>query len=119
MAWLNIPPKKKNSSRRITTNRKARNEIYQTNKWKILRDNYIKKNPCCECCKVLGKTTAATDIHHKVSFLTENGDKRYELAFDWDNLMSLCREHHNFLHKKGATHGFDEEKFKEEWNKKK
>jgi len=32
---------------------------------------------------------------------------RYAVAFNPENLMSLCKECHAELHKKGTTHGYE------------
>ena len=64
-------------------------------------------HPLCEICQALGKVTPAEDVHHKDSFLNYRGSMMYYKAYDYNNLMSLCKEHHAELHKNGATHGFD------------
>jgi hypothetical protein len=43
--------------------------------------------------------------------LNYNGDKRYAVAYDPNNLMSLCKECHAELHKNGTTHGFNKEEY--------
>ncbi|MGJ1015447.1 HNH endonuclease [Bacteroides salyersiae] len=43
--------------------------------------------------------TPAEDIHHIVSFMSvDNPDQRIFLAYDFDNLMSLCKKCHQNIH---------------------
>lgn len=78
---------------------KERRRIYNTNRWKRLRNAKFAANPLCEMCLNEGKTTIAEDIHHIKSFM-EGCDKweRESLAYDYDNLMSLCKVHHQKIH---------------------
>ena len=69
------------------------------------------KQPLCELCQLRGITTLATDVHHKDSFLNYNDQKRVSVAYDPDNLMSLCKPCHAELHKKGTTHGFNKDDY--------
>ena len=93
--------------RRKTPNRQKRNEIYNTTLWKKMRRAYIMEHPICEICELMGKTTLAEAIHHKISFMTVNNPiERDKLAFDSNNLMSLCNTHHSEIHNcylKGCT----------------
>jgi 5-methylcytosine-specific restriction protein A len=78
-----------------------RKRIYDTVRWRKFRLLKLQTNPCCEVCEKDGRTTPATEVHHKVSFLTGNSpEAQYALAFDFDNLMSLCRRCHSQLHNK-------------------
>lgn len=90
-----------------------RNEIYQSKKWRILRNYYYRLHPLCEICLEAGKVTPADDVHHKDSFQNYVGDERIEKAFDENNLMSLCRKHHNELHKGNISpKGFSMDEYK-------
>lgn len=99
-------------------NHKARDrvQIYNSNKWRKLRLSQLMQQPLCELCLLRGKTTLAVDVHHKDSFLNYNGDKRYAVAYDPNNLMSLCKECHAELHKNGTTHGFNKEEYAPQCN---
>lgn len=56
-------------------------------------------NPICEVCESQGITKATEDIHHIVSFVgVKNEEVKYELAYDYDNLLSVCRTCHSKLH---------------------
>lgn len=84
-----------------------RQNIYQSKRWKLLRQYYLNLHPLCEICLARGIIKPADDVHHADSFLNYNGDKRIEVAFDKDNLVSVCRQCHNWLHRNGTTHGIN------------
>ena len=82
--------------REITESKKKSQEIYNTDRWKKLRKAKLMLNPVCEIC---GKELAK-QVHHKDSFLKyENLLKRKEVAYDFDNLQSLCELCHIKLHR--------------------
>lgn len=82
-----------------SVNRVERIKIYNTSRWKKLRIAKLMKDPLCEMCLKKGITTAAIDVHHIISFLsTDDPIKRVELAFDYDNLMSICKQCHQKEH---------------------
>ena len=58
-------------------------------------------NPLCELCLQENKTVPAEDIHHIISFMsTDDPQQRLFLAYDYDNLMSLCKQCHQKIHNK-------------------
>ena len=59
-------------------------ELYNSPKWKALRDGKLKDTPSCEKCGA-----PATEVHHIVP---HRGNMA--LFLDWDNLMSLCNKCH-------------------------
>ena len=71
---------------------------YKSKRWekkrkKILkRDNYL----CC-WCKRYGKQVEATTVHHK-----KHVDEYPELAYEDNNLESLCAACHNRAHPEKA-----------------
>lgn len=49
--------------------------------------------------KKAGKTVPAEDVHHIISFMSTNDSvERKRLAYDYDNLMSLCKQCHQNIH---------------------
>ena len=52
------------------------------------------QQPLCELCLAKGIINAAEDIHHIDSFMNYTGTKRLSKAFDFNNLMSICKECH-------------------------
>ena len=81
-------------------------KIYNSKQWKQLRNSYIKEFPLCQSCLEKGKITPAEQIHHRVPFLSGTTQAEIEvLAYDWDNLESLCKECHLEKHKKLGGYG--------------
>lgn len=73
--------------------------FYRSPRWKKLRETALRRDKylCRECYKY-GKRVEAEVVHHKVEVLTD-----YSLAFDLDNLESLCKACHNKRHPEKAN----------------
>lgn len=55
--------------------------------------------PLCELCLEEGRVTAAEDVHHRVEIGTYDDLERQKmLAFDYNNLISICHHCHMKLH---------------------
>ena len=81
--------------------RKERMAIYNTARWRKMREAKLRDNPLCEICERNGITRMTDDVHHIQSFMsTDNPESRKVLAFDYDNLMSVCDECHSAIHNK-------------------
>ena len=79
--------------------RKERMVIYNSNIWRALRMAKLRDNPLCEMCEREGIVKPADDVHHIQSFMSvDDQDERIALAYDYDNLMSLCDECHTKVH---------------------
>ncbi len=77
------------------------NLVYNTVRWRKLRDNYLMFHPLCEMCEKEGKTTIADEVHHIKPISTGQNELEYiEIGFNPNNLMALCEKHHHELHKK-------------------
>lgn len=57
------------------------------------------QQPLCELCLAKGIVTSAIDIHHIDSFMNYTDTKRLTKAFDFNNLMSICKECHAKEHR--------------------
>lgn len=91
-------PKKKYVRENIN-NRAERNEIYNTNKWRKLRNATFLQQPLCRVCELEGKITPTEDIHHLISLLSTNDPNlRRKIAFDPYNLIGVCKKCHNRIH---------------------
>jgi len=74
-----------------TINKQLYQDIYQDPRWKRLRAAKFRENPLCEKCEAKGMVVMAKEVHHKIPFQTGRTPEEVErLAFDWDNLQSLC-----------------------------
>ena len=78
-----------------------RRKVYNSDRWRRLRAWKFACNPLCEMCLKENKITPAEDIHHLISFMsTDDPVQRIVLAYDYDNLMSLCKKCHQAVHNK-------------------
>ena len=76
--------------RRRRDNRQQRDPFYSTSRWQKLRQWYKRQHPMCEDC---GQAPAVM-VHHIVP-IKDGGD-----PMAVDNLKALCRDCHNYMHKK-------------------
>ena len=70
-------------------------------KWQLLRRKKFISNPLCEQCLAEGRVTPTEEVHHIVP--VESGRDEAEmrrLAYDYNNLQSLCKECHGKVHAK-------------------
>lgn len=77
-----------------------RKTIYNTTRWRKLREKILEKNDgLCANCKRRGYTNDAHIIHH-IKPWKDGKDKteRYLLIWDEDNLEPVCNSCHNNLH---------------------
>ena len=92
---------KKNKKNANDYHNAERRKIYNSERWRRLRAWKFSCNPLCELCLKNDKIVPAEDIHHIVSFMsTDDPVKRNFLAYDFDNLMSLCKPCHQRIHNK-------------------
>lgn len=92
---------KKRSSTEGNAYTEARRKVYQTKRWARLRSAKFAADPLCELClrKEPPVIRPAEDVHHIVSFMTVTDPlKRKTLAYDYENLQSLCKECHQKIH---------------------
>lgn len=87
---------------------KDKQEIYNSREWKELRIQKLRANPLCEQCIKDGEAIgipggyirSATCVHHIVPIETaKTKDEMKRLAFDVNNLRSLCFACHARIHK--------------------
>ena len=91
-----MPTIKLPKSRRQPTYNKAQyQKVYNTPRWKRLRAEKFAANPVCEVCAAKGIARLTEEIHHIVPFEIDND---LSLAYDYDNLISLCVECHKKMH---------------------
>ena len=81
----------------------AKDKDYQrlihTGKWLRLRKSVLSSHPLCQRCEAEGRTTSATEIHHRrpVEEAITYADKRQRM-YDPANLMALCHDCHIKAH---------------------
>ena len=89
--------KKAKKQRNPSNNRIERQKIYNTDRWHKLRASKLMQSPLCEVCLSKGVITPAFHAHHIDSFMNYEGMKRKEVAYNPDNLMSICEQCHHCL----------------------
>lgn len=78
-----------------------RRKICNSERWRRLHVWKFASDPLCEMCLKEDKVVPAEDIHHIVSFMsTDDPEQRISLAYDYENLMSLCKQCHQKVHNK-------------------
>ena len=87
----------------------SRDKNYQhllnSKRWKQLRQWKLEQNPLCELCEREGKVVSAIDVHHKVPVESaRTPDEMERLAFDPNNLQSLCINCHAKVHREARSH---------------
>lgn len=86
--------------------KQKRNEVYNSATWRKMRLAKQMANPVCEVCEMENKVSLTEDIHHLITFTNLTGTERDAVAFDYKNLIALCKLHHWEIHHghlKGAT----------------
>lgn len=97
MPTINKP--KKHIAKVGNTYHSDRRKIYNSERWRKLRAWKFICNPLCEECETHGIITPAEDVHHKKSFMSvDDPNERLRLAYDVDNLQSLCKKCHQKKH---------------------
>jgi 5-methylcytosine-specific restriction protein A len=71
-------------------------KFYHSRPWYNLRSAKLARDPLCEPCLKEGRTTLATQVHH-----VKDRKTHPELAFDQDNLESVCVSCHNTKRRNG------------------
>lgn len=75
-------------------------KIMNSQRWQSLRNKTLKERPYCERCQCKGIQTDAQVIHHIKPIESGHSTEEYKrLAFDPDNLQSLCHQCHADIHR--------------------
>lgn len=94
-------PKRQSQPYKKEGKRAECHSIYDTTQWRRLRDVKFMNQPCCEMCAKNGIVKPADEIHHIIPFTSVTDIvERQALAFDYNNLMSLCTDCHRKVHGK-------------------
>lgn len=98
MAYINLP-KKKRTYQRHGADRYV-HQLYNTQTWRHLREAHLMLHPTCCRCAQQGVTSPATEVHHitPISSAGDNPLAMQQLAYDPQNLMSLCERCHHEMH---------------------
>lgn len=75
-------------------------KLINSQTWRNLRNKHLKGRPLCEECRNKGIYTSATEVHHRIPVESATSEKEMRrLAYDSNNLVSLCHECHIEAHK--------------------
>lgn len=88
----NPPIAKHSKTPRAKTHNKY--DIIYSNQWKKVSKAYRESFPICQRCEYLGQITKRSTMHLSVHHI-RGRIKRPDLAFDYDNLLTLCAGCHN------------------------
>ena len=93
-------PRLRDKKRPQSYRKRQRQSMYSKSEYRKLRDWYYQCHSICEDCAKLGLTTPSKDIHHVMSPYDPNISpaESYRRLIDENNLVSLCRYHHNLRH---------------------
>lgn len=64
---------------------RARNRLYASKRWSMVRRHKLRLNPICELCDA----ALASEVHHRVAL--EDGGERFAI----ENLVSCCKPCHS------------------------
>ena len=74
-------------------------KFYKSKAWKQCRESYISKvHGLCERCQSKGKITPGYIVHHK-EYITPKNINNPMITLNHDNLMFVCHECHNIIHR--------------------
>lgn len=84
-------------------------KLYNTSRWRKLRDAKLMENPLCEMCldeNIINedgikesRISEAKEVHHIKPISTGSNElEMMDLAYNYNNLMSVCEFHHHQLH---------------------
>lgn len=108
MPTINKPNHKKkrdNSRKKHGMQAKIQRLIYNTSHWRKLVAAKKMISPLCERCLSQNRTTEVQEIHHIIPISRAIDDLQIlELGFDPSNLMSVCCQCHEELHKELKSH---------------
>ena len=99
MPRINLHRKKKLFNK--NNDNKLNAKVYNSPFWKNLRLHYLMENPLCQMCLKDNKIKSGVEVHHILPISTgKTLFEKQRIAFDPDNLMSVCIEHHHKIHQK-------------------
>ena len=73
--------------------------VYNTHRWRLMRDKYLMMHPLCERCLRNDEYNAATEVHHNKPLSTAETEMTLKyLGFSYENLEALCEKCHHEVH---------------------
>lgn len=79
--------------------------LINSTKWTTLRNYQLRKHPLCQRCEEQGRLRLANEVHHIIPIESvSNQQSMQTLAYDANNLMSVCRQCHHEIHAEMQSH---------------
>lgn len=79
--------------------------IMNSARWREVRMEKVAANPLCEECLKVGVVTPVQCVHHLTEIESAKTDaEAWDLATSFNNLQSLCFEHHRKAHAEKRSH---------------
>lgn len=94
------PSHLRNEIKTYTSNSDLRQSYYDLPQWRALRREYRSLHPLDELSLLSDRVEAAEDVHHLISPFEygRNAAEITALLLDADNLISLTKQHHGYIH---------------------
>lgn len=74
----------------MSTNRSDKQRVYTLKRWKQVRAYLLSSHPLCFMCEKMGLIVPSEIVDHVIGY----EDKYDELAWDEENMITLCKSHH-------------------------
>lgn len=95
-----MPTINRKTNQPIKNTTKSDRQIYNSSRWRNLKNEYLQNHPLCEKCLSDGIVKPAEDVHHKIPILRGySKEQQFRLGYDYNNLMALCKKCHAEIHK--------------------
>lgn len=115
-----VVPKRKRTVKMMPDRTYKAWKLYNTDRWRKMRQSKLMETPLCEVCSSRGLVVLADSVHHINEILNgENELEMQSIAYDYNNLLSICSTCHNRYHRL-VQHGAktkDDIEFLEAYNK--
>lgn len=114
-----VPKQPRRSVKEMPEDQYQNWQLYNSTRWRKLRQNQLMVKPLCELCKSRGFITSATEVHHIQKFSDgQNLMEKSDLCYDSTNLLSLCDTCHNRYHRleKYGAHTKEDREFLQAYN---
>lgn len=79
--------------------------LINSQRWRSCRDRQLRLHPLCQRCEKEGRIRLAEEVHHIRPIESVHDYMSMEaLAYDMNNLMSVCCECHHDIHAEMMSH---------------
>lgn len=79
------------------------NKLYDSTRWRKIRDIVLNEEPLCRLCLKSGKETAASVVDHIIPHKND-----LSLFYSRDNLQGICASCHSGIKRQEENHGYSQ-----------